>query len=89
MLHFEYTTRPFQAPAGESNCELVLAELRKGVRLPGYEKGGRDIFTGIADRLVTAVRNARKLDDHHAGVNTDNPSTKVYVLVEKLQSLAP
>lgn len=87
LLHFEYTTKPFQAPAGESNCALVLAELRKGDRLPGYEKGGRYIFAGIAERLATAVHNARKLDEHHTGIGTDNPSTKVYVLVEKLQSL--
>lgn len=89
LLHFEYTTRPFKALVSESNCALVLAELRKSGRLPGYEKSGSEVFSRIEDRLETALQNAKRLEAYHAEIGTDNPSTMVHLLVEKLQSLIP
>lgn len=87
LLHFEYTTKPFQTAAGDSNCALVVAELRKNGRIPGYEKGSADIFQLLTDKLDDAVRHARQLDEYCAASGSDNPSTRVYKLVEYLKGL--
>ena len=42
LLHFTYTTRLFDAPAGDSICFRVVEELKK--YLPAYQKGDQDIL---------------------------------------------
>ena len=37
LLHFIYTTRPFDAPPGDSICSTVIKELKK--YLPAYQNG--------------------------------------------------
>ena len=87
LLHFIYTTAPFQAAAKDSNCALVVRELRKEGLIPGYDKGAKDVFGLVAERLDDAIANAKKLERHHDGIDKDNPSTKVYELVEHLRGL--
>ena len=85
LLHFSYTTRPFDAPAGDSICSRVIEELRK--YLPEYEKGNRDIFKTIQDKLDDAIINACKLEQFHQNSGTDNPFTLMHSLVEYLRDL--
>jgi hypothetical protein len=66
---------------------LVVRELRKKGRIPGYDKGDKEVFNIVMDNLDDAITNAKKLERHHDGIGTDNPSTKVYKLVEHLQCL--
>jgi len=87
LLHFTYTTRPFSTAGGDSNCALVIDELDRKGRIRGYEKGSRDIFNVLRDKLETAIRNAEKLEDFHKTSRTDNPSTRVHELVLHLKSL--
>lgn len=87
LLHFAYTTGAFQAAADDSNCALVVRELHKEGRIPGYEKGAENVFDVVGDKLDTALLNAKRLEEFHRDIGTDNPSTKVYKLVEHLQGL--
>ncbi|MCG2738688.1 MAG: RloB family protein [Syntrophaceae bacterium] len=87
LLHFTYTTGPFSTAGSDSNCALVMDALDRKGRIPGYEKGARDIFQAISDKLEKAIRNAEKLEDFHKTSRTDNPSTKVHHLVQYLKSL--
>jgi hypothetical protein len=87
LLHFTYTTRPFSAAGDDSNCELVIDGLGRRGRIQGYEKGSKDIFMVLRDKLETAIRNAEKLEEFHKTSRTDNPSTKVHHLVQYLKSL--
>jgi len=87
LLHFCYTTRSFEAAGNVSNCALVVAELRKKGRIPGYDKGAADVFNLLTGMLDTALVNAKRLAKFHTNSETDNPSTQVHELVEYLQSL--
>jgi hypothetical protein len=49
LLHFTYTTRPFDVPASDSICSKVVEELRN--HLSEYQKGQQDIFYKIQDKL--------------------------------------
>ena len=85
LLHFIYTTRPFDAPSGDSICSRVIEELKK--YLPEYQKGEQDIFNKMQDSLNDAITNASRVQQFHQTSGTDNPSTLVHSLVEYLRDL--
>jgi len=85
LLHFIYTTRPFDVPPGDSICSRVIEELKK--YLPAYQKGDQDIFNKIHDSLDNAIANASRVQQFHQTSATDNPSTLVHSLVEYLRDL--
>ncbi|MBI5048642.1 MAG: RloB domain-containing protein [Deltaproteobacteria bacterium] len=85
LLHYTFTSRSFSATGDASNCALVEAEIRG--HISGYQKGNRNIFELVKDKLDNAITNAKRLDAFHQTSGTDNPSTKVHELVEYLQNL--
>jgi len=85
LLHFTYTTKPFQAPVGESICSRVIKKLK--TYLPNYEKGSQHIFQEIQDRVDDALVNAHRIEKYHQTSGTDNPSTSMHLLVEYLHNL--
>ena len=87
LLHFTFTTHPFSAAGDDSNCALVIHELDRKGYIRGYEKGCRDIFNVLSDKLETAIHNTGKLENFHKTSQTDNPSTKVHELVQYLKGL--
>jgi hypothetical protein len=84
LLHFIYTTRSYCAACNDSNCELVMSELKQYI--PDYKKGAKDIFIND-ERLDIAIKYAKQLDEFHLTSGTDNPSTKIHLLVEHLRCL--
>jgi hypothetical protein len=87
LLHFLYTTHAFSSAGQDSNCALVIEELDKEGRIPGYEKNSTDIFFALYDKLETAIKNAERLEKYHLSSGTDNPSTMVHKLVHHLKGL--
>jgi len=85
LLHFTYTTRPFDAPAGGSICQQVIRRLEK--YLPGYQKNDRRIFGQTQCYLDIAITRARQVKRFHETSGTDNPSTEIHHLVEYLRGL--
>lgn len=85
LLHFVYTNKTYDAPLQNSNADLVITDLK--AHLPNYEKGSKDTFSYVADKTETAIGNAKLLERFHETSGTDNPSTKVHVLVEYLKQL--
>jgi len=85
LLHFTYTTKPFDASAGNSACAGVIEELKK--YLPAYRKSDQNIFNKIRDKLDNAITNARRVEEFHQTSGTYNPSTLVHSLVKYLRDL--
>ncbi len=85
LLHFVYTTKSYGTPFQGSSADLVIADLKK--YLPDYEKGARDIFIHVLSRIEDAIKNAKQLTKFNETSGTDDPSTKVHLLVEYLQEL--
>lgn len=79
LLHFRYTTSPYQDTAE------LLRDLKK--HLPAYKKNDTGIFAALRAKLETAKENAaRSLEDRNRA-KTDNPSTRVHILVKSLQAI--
>jgi len=85
LLYFNYTTCQYEAPLNESNCELVVSDLK--TYIPGYEKGSQNFLDYLTDKTEEAIKNAKQIEKYHEFSETDNPSTKMYILIEYLKSL--
>ncbi|HHJ19987.1 MAG TPA: RloB domain-containing protein [Gammaproteobacteria bacterium] len=85
LLHFNYTTRPYDSLPGNSACNQVLTEL-KGY-MAGYTKGSIDIFSALLGQLDFARNNAIHALQAAEANHTDNPGTKVHELVDFLQNI--
>ncbi|MCY3727758.1 MAG: RloB family protein [Nitrospira sp.] len=79
LLHFRYTTSPYQ------DASELVRDLKK--HLPDYEKNDATIFGKLQDKLETAKENAARSLEDRSQAKTDNPSTKVHILVEALQGI--
>lgn len=88
LLHFIYTTKSFGSTgASGSICASVIKELKKKGRIPHYEKGSKNIFPALLEKLPDALINAVRLEKHGKDVGSENPSTNMHKLVEYLGKL--
>ncbi len=87
LLHFVYTSKPFIASGNKSICDKTNEELKIKGRLPDYQKGALGIFEKLISGLETAKINAQRALKDSESNQTDNPSTRVHILVNYLQSL--
>ncbi|MDQ6953338.1 MAG: RloB family protein [Mariprofundaceae bacterium] len=85
LLHFQYTTRPYEALQGNSAGNQVLRALK--AVMPDYEKGKLDIFPMLLDQIEFAKHNAVRALEAGKSARTDNPTTNVHELVEYLQNV--
>ncbi|ACE84110.1 RloB family protein [Cellvibrio japonicus] len=85
LLHYRYTTAPYQPLPGNSAANQVLSQLKN--YFPGYQKGSKNIFAELSGQLEFAKNNAQRALAAAIQQHTDNPSTKIHELVEFLQNI--
>ena len=85
LLHFKFTTKPYNAAGSKSSGDRVTQELKR--HYPTYRKGMETVFADTQPLLSTAIRNAKSLTKHNLVANSPNPATKVHLLVEYLRDL--
>lgn len=85
LLHFIYTTQPYEAIGNKSSGDQVVHELKK--YLPAYQKADKGIFAQLLQSLNFAKANAERALKAARANQTDNPSTWVHGLVDYLQNL--
>lgn len=85
LLHFRYSTAPFNRAGNKSSGDLAVSELLKF--FPTYTKGHKTIFEECVARMRNAIENAKRLRKFNEMHNSLNPSTKVHTLVEYLTSI--
>jgi len=85
LLHFEYTTHPFDSIGKRSICDSVVHCLKRYI--PDYKKGRADIFHITKPYINTAIQNAKNTMVAAQSAKTNNPSTLVHELVQYLQKL--
>ena len=93
LLHFQYTTRPFDYAVGpnmkgkkRSACDDVVGLLKR--HLPKYEKKDQSIYGQTKGLLDQAMVNAECLTRHNRATGTVNPSTRVHRLAAYLTAIA-
>jgi RloB-like protein len=82
LLHFNYSTAPFNRAGGKSSCERVISKLN--AYLPIYQKGLKNIYDLLAPKTAAAILNAKRLQRENARTDSTNPSTRVHELVQYL-----
>jgi hypothetical protein len=91
LLHFKYIDKPFTNTGNKSICNMVISELRKCDGMQDYEKkkgeGKADekIYQKMKPYLKTAIQNAKLLEKSNERNHTNNPSTKIHILIGYLQ----
>lgn len=84
LLHFEETAKPYAREGGRSPCANVIRDLQGHL---DYHKGGSGLFAATKGHLGKAKdRAARRLNDAEQG-GSENPTTRIHLLVERLQTL--
>ncbi len=92
LLHFEPHTKPYAASGGKSPCGNLISELKNKPGFKDYEKGNKNHFEVLRDRLEQAKKNAAKTleqsrkagDPEHYG----NPTTLIHILIDDLENVA-
>lgn len=82
LLHYRYTTTEL-ARFGD-----VHHLLRQIPEQAGYAKGAQGLFVATRTRLDDALSNADRANAEAARNNTDNPTTRIPVLIRYLMDLA-
>ena len=78
LLHYIYSTKP-------RTSAQALSDLKK--HISGYQKGKKNVFATVRDKLENATINANRSLAAAKENGTDNPSTKVHKLVEFMQNI--
>jgi hypothetical protein len=83
LLHYEY----YSSETHRSNYKKILSHKKRlGTK---YEKNSEDMYEKLKDKQSEAIKNATRLWNECNGNYNTNPSTTVFELVEKLNSLKP
>ena len=85
LLHFTDSTKPYQAPGGQSSCELVVKDIKK--QNSKYEKGMPELYQFLEGKTEDAIKHSKKSLDAAETAGTDNPTTRMHLLVEYLYTL--
>lgn len=85
LLHFRYSTAPFNRSGNNSSCDHAVRELKEFI--PDYKKGHPSIFDITAGKLMVAIGNSKRLEAYNKGCGSLNPDTKMHALVEYLTKL--
>lgn len=83
LLHFQYTTKPYD------NCDELIKDKLKA-KLPNYEKGNKEVFNILKDKIEQACTNARRMNTATQNAADSswtkpyqwNPYTNVHELLE-------
>jgi len=85
LLHFVYSTAPFNISGSSSACDNVIRALK--AYITDYEKGRETIFDELEPNMETAIRHAKVLAVHNKQTGGENPATDIHVLVDFLRKL--
>ncbi len=85
LLHFVNSAKPYRQVSNKSPGDQLMSEIKN--HLSDYHKGYLYIYERVKTRLNEALLRAKRIDKQQEENGTDNPSTKIYMLVEYLINL--
>lgn len=90
LLHFTYTTKAYRNLPGNSSGNQIVNDLKKHIK--DYEKGSKQIFSRTLNSLKSkslkeVIEKSKRSLIAAEDSGTDNPSTKIHILVERLLEL--
>jgi hypothetical protein len=85
LLHFSYSSAPFNKAGSQSACDRVVSEVKK--HFSDYTKGYQDAYAKLAAMESQAIANAIRLQKENFKTGSCNPGTQVHALVDYLRNL--
>lgn len=85
LLHFAYSTAPFNRAGNYSACDRVLREVRN--HFADYSKGHEGVYDRICSQMTQAKLHAGRLEHHNRQTQSRNPATQMHHLVDYLCKL--
>ncbi|MCK4608015.1 MAG: RloB domain-containing protein [Gammaproteobacteria bacterium] len=88
LLHFTYTSSPFQRTEKKSTGDLCVKQLKE--HIPNYDKKREiinEIFPELDQKLSTAIKNAKQIQKASRKEEFDEPYTNAHELIEYLHDL--
>ena len=85
LLHFEFSTKPYNASGTASACDRLIRDLRG--YMPSYAKGNKCEFESILRKTDQAIVYSKQALHQVTGSGADDPTTRMHELVEYLQQL--
>ena len=89
LLHFNYFSQPFHGTSTRSASDMAISALKKKPGFASYDKGNKNIYYMLKDKLGSALKNADLLQRDGASSNTTNPATNMGELIRAIQALSP
>ena len=86
LLHFCYTTKTYSSSGNKSAAEILISDLLK--ELPSYNKSVTHWFNDVIEKLNTAIKYAKQLQEHNNKTSSTNPATNMHELIEYLINIA-
>ena len=86
LMHYEPSSQSYNANRSSPCKQLISTSLRTHV--PGYQKADRAFARKIImERLATARHNSATTRQRAVSAGTDDPSTKMHLLIDELEHL--
>lgn len=85
LLHFCYTTKSYTYTGKKSAADNLNTDLLK--ELPSYNKANTNWFNDLIIKTNSAIKNAKKLQEHNNKTDSTNPTTNMHELIEYLMNL--
>ena len=85
LLHYGYTTAPFNAVGKKSACDHVVSRVTDN--FGKYRKGFAGVYQELESRLDKALTHAHRLEKHNKTTNSENPATAIHHLVDYMRRL--
>ncbi|HXH55113.1 MAG TPA: RloB family protein [Gammaproteobacteria bacterium] len=86
LLHFAYTTQQFQRTGTRTPADNLKSLIKKEY-LPDYSETNENVFNLLIEKLPVALKNSKKLLQENERTQSNNPETKLHLLVELLMNL--
>ncbi|MFO9238944.1 RloB family protein [Legionella pneumophila serogroup 1] len=85
LLHYVDTASPYNGVGSKSAGDILLSEVK--THIGNYDKGQKNIYELTKSSLQIAISRAKRINLQNKKIDSDNPSTNMYELVEYLFNL--
>jgi hypothetical protein len=88
LLHFTYSRKSYVSQKNNSVGRQVIKDLKQYPGMENYDKGEETVFSTLGEKkLATAITNAEKIITASELDGSNDPSTKVHLLIKHLQKM--
>jgi hypothetical protein len=78
LLHFAYSTAPFNKAGNDSACDKVLKAVK--VHYADYTKGDKDVYDKLSVKTEDALKHSAQLQKHNKDTGSTNLLPKSTIL---------